>query len=273
MIDLRPKKSFILFLRRLFRKRKIAKLSKNNFKPGPSKYITLTLKTLFSLLISFLLVGLLLYFLLGDFFKITQINCEKGDFSCSDQEKILINDFQGENIFLVKTQNKIELIKKNFPKIGQVIVTKKIPHTLLIKIILRNPIASFTQDEKNWYLVDDQGYLFDTLTFKPKDLPQVYFSASAAPISQGEIKEPILLQSLSLIKSLKTNFVHLDKIMINNNDSWSLLLTEGTIATISARKDINLQVDSLQFILRQSKIEGDLPLTIDLRFDKPVVIY
>lgn len=39
------------------------------------------------------------------------------------------------------------------------------------------------------------------------------------------------------------------------------------------KEDLEVQVVSLQFILRRAKIEGKLPKVVDLRFEKPVVSY
>ena len=72
---------------------------------------------------------------------------------------------------------------------------------------------------------------------------------------------------------MKDNYVLLEKLVVAPEERITLLLTEGVIASLSAKKEIYSQVDSLQFILRQSKIEGELPRFIDLRFDKPVVKY
>lgn len=44
-------------------------------------------------------------------------------------------------------------------------------------------------------------------------------------------------------------------------------------ALFSSEKELTSQVISLQFILSRSKIEGKLPKLVDLRFDKPVILY
>lgn len=44
-------------------------------------------------------------------------------------------------------------------------------------------------------------------------------------------------------------------------------------ALFSSEKNLDSQIISLQFILSRSKIEGRLPKLVDLRFDKPVILY
>lgn len=47
----------------------------------------------------------------------------------------------------------------------------------------------------------------------------------------------------------------------------------GPTVLFSASKDLRGQVASLQFILSRTKIEGKIPLKIDLRFEKPILKY
>lgn len=266
----RYKTNFIgLFIRRILRKKNNRSPSVKLFKPGPSKYLVITLKTIFSFVASLLLLGSLIYFLLSDYFKITQISCEKENFVCPDNEKIIFNNFLGQNIILLDPQRTIDQLKTKYSKIAQITVIKKVPHTLVIKISERKPEAVVTKDEKQWFLIDETGYIYQTINNQPKDLPLIYLNLPSK-LEIGKSEEQIVNQSMTLIASLKDNFVHPQKIIIYPQN-FTLYLSEGIIATISAEKEVKKQVDSLQFILRQSKIDGDLPSTIDLRFDKPVV--
>lgn len=49
--------------------------------------------------------------------------------------------------------------------------------------------------------------------------------------------------------------------------------TDGTQIIFSPNKDFSSQVDALQIILPRLKIEGKQTNSIDLRFDRPIVIY
>ncbi len=50
-------------------------------------------------------------------------------------------------------------------------------------------------------------------------------------------------------------------------------LSGGSEIIIPDKKDPQYLIDSLQTIIRQAKIEGKGWRKIDLRFDKPVVVY
>lgn len=50
-------------------------------------------------------------------------------------------------------------------------------------------------------------------------------------------------------------------------------LKNGPQVIVSSQKDIRAQLDSLQLILLRAKIEGKKIKRVDLRFNKPVVVY
>lgn len=49
--------------------------------------------------------------------------------------------------------------------------------------------------------------------------------------------------------------------------------SSGLTCVFSLEKNLESQLASLQFILWRSKIEGEYPTKVDLRFDKPVISY
>lgn len=60
---------------------------------------------------------------------------------------------------------------------------------------------------------------------------------------------------------------------VSSSDSTIIItLEEDETVTISQSKSISEQISSLQFILSRLTMEGKLMKTLDLRFDKPVVV-
>ena len=53
--------------------------------------------------------------------------------------------------------------------------------------------------------------------------------------------------------------------------SYHIILKDNSQVILSADKDIDSQISSLQFILSRLTMEGKLFTQLDLRFDKPVV--
>ena len=55
--------------------------------------------------------------------------------------------------------------------------------------------------------------------------------------------------------------------------SYRVDLASGISVFISSKKDLSLQVSSLQAILKQLTIEGKEAKSIDFRFDKPIILF
>ncbi|MFZ5366433.1 MAG: hypothetical protein ACOZBZ_04080 [Patescibacteria group bacterium] len=87
----------------------------------------------------------------------------------------------------------------------------------------------------------------------------------ASPVSPPTEEEK--LKNLLEMSGVKVEMIKsLDK-------SFEATLSGNLKVFFSREKDLSGQVASLQLILGRSKIEGKIPLEIDLRFDKPVLIY
>lgn len=220
-----------------------------------------------------LLISLVIFLSRSAFFRITNIVCEKDNLPCNEQEKNIFLNFFGQNILGFEPNKKNNQIKQQQPQLGKITYQKIWPNKLVIKITSRIPFASLTVNEKDWYSIDIDGYIFDKKQETEADLPQIISQNNDLDLKPGKIDSSLITISLTIIESLKENLIDLEKIVLNNRQEATLYLASPVIATLSARKDVSMQVDSLQFILRQSKIEGNLPRFIDLRFDKPIMIY
>jgi hypothetical protein len=60
---------------------------------------------------------------------------------------------------------------------------------------------------------------------------------------------------------------------IEYKDTITVIFPDHLMVLFSSKSDLKYSVASLQFIISRSKIEGKIPKSIDLRFDKPVVVY
>jgi len=258
---------------KLFKKKKKAKKkSVRIFKPAASKYFVLTFKSIISFFVFLLLVALVIFIFTSDYFKVNNISCEKDKLPCSEKEKSLFLDLLGANIFLLDTNKKIKAIKSNHPQIKKITIEKKLLNKILIQMINRQEYAALTLDEKFWFIVDRHGFVFQQINYQPKNLPLIYLKNNKFDLKINEqIKHEGAKSALLILESMGDNFISLDKIMVDFDKTITLFLSEGVVASLSARKEILSQVDSLHFILRQSKIEGRLPIWVDLRFDKPVI--
>jgi len=76
-----------------------------------------------------------------------------------------------------------------------------------------------------------------------------------------------------LLVKLRLDLLEPSQTQVISDRSTQVTLKSGPVVMFSTIKDPDTQLDSLQLILSQSKIEGRKISRIDLRFDKPVVVY
>jgi len=76
-----------------------------------------------------------------------------------------------------------------------------------------------------------------------------------------------------LVEKLYGANIKFDSIHSNSNGSTTVYLKDGGQVILSSKKDILLQISSLQLILSRLTIEGKKLKTLDFRFDNPVVSF
>ncbi len=76
-----------------------------------------------------------------------------------------------------------------------------------------------------------------------------------------------------IINELKKNNIQYTSIDQQEGSIYSIKLVDKTEVLIGNDKDITSQIASLQFIYNRLTMEGKLIRKLDLRFDKPVIIF
>lgn len=61
--------------------------------------------------------------------------------------------------------------------------------------------------------------------------------------------------------------------IVASESSYAVLLPNGSQVVLSSEKDVSLQISSLQFILSRLTMEGREFSRLDLRFDKPIIVF
>lgn len=263
-----------VFRRKSKKRKKI--ISKKNkakiFTPKTKKCIVITFKSIISLVIFIFLIIAVIFVFQSDYFKICQIDCQTENFPCMSEDKNLFAKALGNNIFLFETQKLTDSIKKDNPEIAELLLEKKLPHKIVVQIDRRQAFVCLDLNQEQWYIGDKKGVIFKKLDHCPHEMVKVFYKNGLEDIKLGEqIKDQGLKSVFSIIELIQDNLVGLKEIRVDAKQNLTLLLEQGIIASFSATKNSQAQVDSLHFILRLSKIEGNLPKVIDLRFDKPVI--
>jgi len=240
------------------------------------------------LLIILILIGTV-YFLRSDFWAIRKISCFNEAGVCptdvySDLSSLAI----GKHLIFVSTKWLKATIIEHYPFLKKVNITKKIPPGVQFNLFAREPLAAIVRQlqldkpeasasaDQSWltgneyFLVDEDGYILrkDKITNLPLILVQ---DLPSEPVGQ-QIGQKAILKALEIILGLKLNLFEPEVARINEFNI-EFRLKDKVKVIFSIFESAESQINPLQFILNRAKIEGRKIRQIDLRFDKPVVIY
>jgi cell division septal protein FtsQ len=247
-------------------------------------------KVLKILFLLFFLGGTLFIFFKSDFFRVKKIICRWEGDSCPPEiwNELTFLTFGKNLIFLKK-----EEISKKFLKSHQVVknlkIKKVLPNKLVFELERRKEVAvlgfelkledkettssgkPIFETTKDFFLVDEEG-----VVVKKENnnlLPLILLSEELNLNIGQKVPKKEIVEAIKFLTNLRLNLLEPKVAKITSPYSLSVWLEDGKEALFSLKKEIQVQVDSLQFILSRSKIEGRKIKKIDLRFDKPVVNY
>lgn len=202
-------------------------------------------------------------------------------------------DFTGQNIFLInKESDRAKLVLK-YPCIKEVIFIAhffppqvnilingrsplskiiSIPPTILPELKMFDATPSSQAALLDWtypessssvaFIVDSEGVIF---TRSDENLPIIFWPEQ--DFSVGKRLEGNLFNKTASILS-KVDHISKAKLV-----GFDLQIWASERVTFSLKNDVLGQLASLQLILQKAKIDERVVETIDLRFDKPVVVY
>jgi hypothetical protein len=205
-------------------------------------------------------------FLFSNLFKVKNIEIlgqeriQKEDF-----EKFLKERMEKKNIFLAKTTPVKNEILENFPLISSVEVIKKIPSTLIFKILERKEVATFCQKE-DCYLIDNEGIVFER--GEKERILKIEKENFEKEIRPGEkvVEKELLKKILEINKKIENPKI--EKVLIISENNLVLETSLGWKIFIDPQKDINWQLRKLKLALENAIPEEKIKELeyIDLRF-------
>jgi len=176
----------------------------------------------------------------------------------------------GKNIVFFPTKDLVSQIKASHPLLKEVKIKKSLPNHLSFELKKREPQAALKSPEEGFWIVDEEGFLLEKAN--EIELP-VILVEQPINLNVGEKIEKEAVWTINLLKSLKFRLLMPKTAKIVSPRQIEIELSDGLLVIFSSLKEVNFQLDSLQLIFSRSKIEGRNLKQIDLRFDKPVVIY
>lgn len=219
-------------------------------KSRQKKYFLLTKKKLFSTILVLSVFAILFYFGKS---KIEKIDCQINKTPCGEELEKEFEEFLGQNFFLSHS-------KVSHPH-WEKIKIRKIPfNKILVEITTRQPVACLLVENKA-LLLDQEAVVVKEIDINP-GLPEI----ETEKFNQEEVKKA--LEVIVLARQYSLTF---ERIKIENQRGLVLLLSETEV--FLPTEELPSKIASLQMIISRAKIEGKMPIKIDLRFKKPVITF
>jgi len=228
------------------------------------------LKTIsFFSLLFFTTLIILRYF--NQFFQIKVVELEKK--STIDFQTILKERLKEKNWLFFSEKNEEKKIKDDYPYIKNILIEKKFPDKVVVKIDLYYPIAGIKTNDGFFILSSDGRILQKNKKLDPS-LPLInYYQLINSLIYKtgNSLDFNDLKISLKLLEELKKINIKINTIDIKNEDMILFNLDDKKEIVFTSRKEIEKQIFPILIILKQIKVEGKKYKRIDVRFDKPII--
>lgn len=205
------------------------------------------------------------------FFCIGKIETE---ISYPDKIKLKITGREGKFV-VTSIQPDIETNPQIVLSLDQMNATQSTTEAFPPKVLNRILDSYKDASSSAIFLVDEEGMVFEEVS---SDLAFPRLSIFSIDLKIGQkIPNDFVKKTAEIVEKLKVTDVPSDNLIIVGD---RLIIDSKPRVTISLNKDINRQSASLQLILRQAKMNLDPDSrdtrsveSIDLRFDRPVVVY
>ena len=189
------------------------------------------------------------------------------DAACiKNSQKIAEDNLIGESLIFLNSQEIAQVIKNKFACIETIDVNRQFPSTVQINIQSKRPIAKIAETE---FHVTKDGLLIradDSV-----QIPTIFLPTNFELNVSQKLDDKNILFALEIIDNLlKSDFVP-TTIRIVDEDQIAVYGNKDILVIFSSYKNPIKQVDSLQLILVEAKIDATKIGKIDMRFEKPVI--
>ncbi|PIP25187.1 MAG: hypothetical protein COX34_00075 [Candidatus Nealsonbacteria bacterium CG23_combo_of_CG06-09_8_20_14_all_36_12] len=221
----------------------------------------------------------LVYF--AEFFQIKEIEISGTQKVSNEELKIIASGeiekklflFSSRSTFLVNTSKIENLILEKFPEINKVNLKRKLPDKLFLEIEERQPWATLTLDEKDFYYCDENGIIFEKIEEITPPLLKIKNLILKEEIILGErVIEKDLIEKIEKINTkLRENLkIDVEEFIIPSPERLNVKTVEDWEIYFDPKGNLNWQIIELSLVLEKeipSEKRENLEY-IDLRFSK-----
>jgi len=228
--------------------------------------------------LSFIFIGLISFglhylFVTSSMFKIRDVvvQGESHFVDFVDLHNIAAEHVVGKSIFSLDATQLSLLLRRVFQGAYQIDVSKKFPHTLIIRVYERSPVAFlFNDSSTDLFVIDKDGYVLGISSEETLSLPKIYY---ASDIRVGYfIEASVVPLYLEMIDA--TSATNLRVSSMSFYPSYVLFYVDNGIEIlVSNSKNKKYCVQIVAALIRKLTAEQKDVKKIDLRYDKVIVSY
>lgn len=196
--------------------------------------------------------------------KNIQINSAQ---DCLDK-KFLESQYLGKNILFLNTSKIEGELKQKNSCLEEVTVSRSFPSTIQISAKSKVPVAKI--DGTDLLATSDGLVIKKQLT---TNIPTIYLQNPKEAKENTKLTDKPALIALEIAANLLKSDFTPSSIRLLDSSDIAVYSTGGIIALFTTQKAAAGQVDSLQSIMTKAKIDATKIEKIDLRFDKPVIVF
>lgn len=216
------------------------------------------------LLAVFIIVIFIFTVFFSPIFKIKNINITQNR-NCLSRDDL---DIKGKNIFFLQKDNLTKALKDKLFCIEGIKITKQLPGAINFEIKTKDIVVKM--EGTNFFATAD-GLIIESQ--ENKDKP-VFYPPTSLKFQNGQkVEDKVALFAFEIAHGLSKSDFNLASMRIVDPSDIAVYSQKNLVCIFSSKKTAAGQIDSLQKILAQAKIDASKIAKIDLRFDKPVITY
>ena len=181
---------------------------------------------------------------------------------------------KGKNILVLNKRDLQQNLQDLNPSINNLNIKKIYPNKIQIYYKLIEPLAFIKANEGFLYISDSSKILRKSKKLEnATDVTEIFYYQKFDFItnSVGSYIDYVDIRySLDILKKVKEYGYEVVSIDISRPNMIRLNLGDSVVI-FTAEKDIDGQIDKLEKIIKQFKVEGNSFSLLDLRFDKPIL--
>lgn len=257
---------------------------KKSYRTKKKKHPLRFLKSkIFWIILLFLIIigGLAYLFIFSDVFEIKNVSISGNEKCPYDEVSEIVSSNIG-NIFFSGSKNINSQLEEAYPEIDDVKIKKKLPDSLTVEIIERQPVAIACKptlrseikifgerSESDCFNIDTKGVVFEEFN-GDLDLPVIIFKNTSHSFNLGD--NIIKKEYLDEILTINSNFneIEITESYPISKNRLNVKTEEGWLLYFNPQEDIIWQIEKLKILLKEKlppEERGNLEY-VDLRFEK-----